>query len=116
MLTRDDIIRLRKEAGFSADHPNPAIASYVLERFERFAQLVEAEVSEKAAAALVAEGVSEYERGLKDGAALERTACADLLRHLREGIHELSHAASAAKGALQQAETHIRARGKKGGV
>lgn len=115
-MTRDDIIRLRQQAGFSTDHHNPAIAEYVLGLFERFVQLVEAEVSDKAAAALVAEGVSEYERGLKDGAALEREACGDLLRHLREGIHELSHAASAAKGTLYQAEQYIRARGKKGGV
>ena len=108
-LTRDDIIRLRQQAGFSTDHQNPAIAEYVLGLFERFVQLVEAEISDKAAAALVAEGVSEYERGLKDGAVLERNAC---LAEIETGIW----LDKTTEEVLADIAGSIRARGKKGGV
>lgn len=45
-------------------------------------------------------------------AGLERTACADLVRQLRDSINEMSHRASAMRDALEQAEKHIRARGR----
>lgn len=47
-----------------------------------------------------------------EATALERRACADLVRQLRDSINEMSLRASAMRDALEQAEKHIRARGK----
>lgn len=124
-MDRNDIIRMGKEAGFNigrdagGEYVAPQYTDSVgtLERLARAAYAAgKAAERDNGAAALVAEGVSEYERGLKDGAVLERKACADLVRQLRDSITWFSHDSGAMRSALEQAETHIRARGKKGGV
>ena len=114
-LTRDDIIRIATEHG--AVHYGDPIGQMLFGTFDvDVEELVKAAYAagqeaerDKAAAALVAEGVSEYERGLKDGAVLERNA---LLSEIETGIW----IDKTTDEVLAELADTIRARGEKGGV
>lgn len=81
-MSDQDIIDMARQAGFTVG--KDSAGEYVAPKYEdsigtlvRFAALVGYRVfeveQEQCAAKVVAEGVAEYERGLKDGALLEKS-------------------------------------------
>lgn len=98
MLTRADAIKMAKEAGFNVG--KDAGGEYVAPQYADSVGTLERLVS------------AAYQAGLQ----AERTACADLVRQLRDSITWLSHDSGAMRSALDQAENHIRARDKAGKV
>ena len=93
-MDEKDIIRMAVMAGFDditpwLDHENVKKgtadeAKRLLDKMVKFVAMVGYRVyevkQEQCAAKVAAEGVAEYERGLKDGAALEREACIEDVR------------------------------------
>lgn len=96
-IGRQDIIDMAVQAGFdditpwldaeNVDQGTIDAANRWIDKMVSFAALVGFRVydveQEQCAAKVVAEGVAEYERGLKDGALLEREACAKVCVKVR---------------------------------
>lgn len=104
-IGRKDIIDMAAQAGFDditpwldaekVDQGTIDAANRWIDKMISFAALAGFRVyeveQEQCAAKVVAEGVAEYERGLKDGALLEREACAKACEEIA-GRHEDSAA------------------------
>ena len=97
-MTRDDIIRMAREAGFYSNHPRtPGTGNMIERRLERFAALVAAhERNRKWTQA----HWTEYERSI---AAAEREACAKVCEELQGSEND--------EEAWKYAAAAIRARG-----
>jgi hypothetical protein len=78
IMTRDDIIRMAREAGAMFEHMS-WVERDLFPVFARFAALV--------AAAAVRETSAEYRLGWNDGAMMEREACAKLCEEYDDGRH-----------------------------
>ena len=92
-MTKDDIIRMAREAGFLIDthaqqyQPNCILSTYGLidENLQRFANLVAAHKAEVALA-------EAYRCGYEAGVVAEREACADAVEDVARKYQKLHHA------------------------
>ena len=74
-MTRDEIIGIAREAGFTANDEDGVFLRVFASEIERFAALVATHVRETE----FKPDWNNYQQGVKDGAAAEREVCADIL-------------------------------------
>jgi hypothetical protein len=124
MLTRETVIQMAKDAGFNVGQD--AGGEYVAPQYADSVGTLERLVLAAYQAGRVAERKEtpppmvikdpDVVAVVNSAADTERRACAELVRQLRDSITWFSHDSGAMRSALEQAEKHILARGKKGGA